>query len=462
MTLKNESSRQKAVLVGLQHPTSSVDDHQSSMAELGRLAHTLGFEVLATISQKKAYPSPSTMIGAGKLKELAKLTGGTGIVATHKASPQKKDHDIEEEEDDVEDFQEESDALSDVKEKANIVIFDEELTPTQLRNLESATGVEILDRNGVIIEIFHRHAKTRQAKLQVEIARLRYNAPRLRLSRVGQDRQGGGVGAKGAGETALELDKRRIRDRISELTHELEEIHDDQVSRSHRRKDQLKVALVGYTNAGKSSLMRALTETEVLVEDKLFATLDTTIRALQPETYPRILISDTVGFIKKLPHDLVASFRSTLDEASDASLLLFVVDSSDPTFRSQLEVTRNVLKDLNLDTSESLLILNKIDRLQPGVLEELQKEFPDAVGLSAKNTKDVSRLRDLIIAHFEKDMIETELTVPYKEGKLIGEIRKTMRVLSETHHDEGTLLKVRAFPETIAVILKKLKENDFE
>ena len=457
MNSNHSSNKPKAVLVGLKYPTLSNEDYKSSMAELGRLANTLGFDVIATLSQKRAYPSSATVIGGGKLKELAKLTGGNGVVLTHKAPVQKKDKPSEEDEEEIEDLEEDDEDLSSIKEKATIVIFDEELTPTQLRNLESATGVEILDRNGVIIEIFHRHAKTRQAKLQVEIARLKYQAPRLRMSRVGQDREGGG-GLGSSGESALELDRRRIRDRISELTHELEDINENQITRSQRRKDQLKVALVGYTNAGKSSLMRALTETDVYVEDKLFATLDTTIRALQPETHPRILISDTVGFIKKLPHDLVASFRSTLNEASDASLLLFVVDSSDPTFRSQLEVTRTVLKDLNLETSESLLILNKIDRLEPGVLETLHEEFPGSIGLSAKNPKDVSKLRNIIIEHFEKDMVEEDFMVPYSKGKFIGEIHSSMKVIKEVNDDKGTHLRVRAFPETIASMLKKLED----
>lgn len=421
----------------------------ASLAELARLVHTLGFDSISTISQRRSAPVGATVVGEGKLKELARLTGGSGVVSSMAPASRKKEADEEEEE-------EEEEAPFE-GEKADLVIFDEELTPTQLRNLESATGVEVLDRTGVIIEIFHRHAKTRQAKIQVEIAQLRYLAPRLRMSRVGQDRQGGGIGSKGAGETAHELDKRRIRDRIAELKKELEDIHTQDVDRRDRRKEQSTVALVGYTNAGKSSLMRALTASQVYVEDKLFATLDTTVRAMQPETLPRILISDTVGFIKKLPHDLVASFRSTLDEASDASLLLYVVDASDPTFRSQLEVTRSVLSELSLDATESLLILNKSDRLEADEIKALLREFPHSVALSAQRSEDIDMLRERIITYFEKNMVEADLLVPYENGKMVGEIHSSMRVLRETHTDDGSILTVRAYPEMIAKMAQLIK-----
>ena len=259
------------------------------------------------------------------------------------------------------------------------VIVDHEISPSQARNLERATGAQVLDRTGVIVEIFHRHAHSREAKLQVEIARLKYVSPRLRESSGGGGRQQG----PGAGESDLEVDRRKVRDRLAELKEQLESIQRDSDERRSARRDQLRVALVGYTNAGKSSLMRALTGSEVLVEDKLFATLDTTVRALQPENRPRVLVSDTVGFIKKLPHDLVASFRSTLAEALEASLLLFVVDASDPTYESQLEVSRNVLKEIGADAVPSRLLLNKIDRVSEEDRAALRAKHPDAILLSA-------------------------------------------------------------------------------
>jgi GTP-binding protein HflX len=453
--------RPKAVLVGLQLPNVSDIDHRASLEELGRLVHTLGFDVIATVSQKRSSPVTATVVGEGKLKELARLTGGTGVVESKVPLKSKKGDKSEYEEDKpyltYHTGEEEDDGeTAHIKEKADKVVFDSELTPNQLRNIETATGVEVLDRTGVIVEIFHRHAKTKEARIQVEIARLKYLAPRLRFSRHGGDRQGGGIGAKGAGETSLELDKRRIRDRIAELSRELKETHVGQAERRQRRDGQLKVALVGYTNAGKSSLMRALTGSEVLVEDKLFATLDTTIRVLQPESQPRVLVSDTVGFIKKLPHDLVASFRSTLDEAADASLLLFVVDASDPTFRAQYEVTKEVLAEIDAAHSPSLLILNKVDRLNLDDIRLLKAEYPGAIALSARKPDDVKMLRDLIISHFEKDMLEQVLDVPYQKSAILGDIRKSLRVMSETHGEEGTAVTVRGYQDQINRILKKL------
>ncbi len=455
----------KAVLVGVQLPNVSDVDHQASLTELGRLVTTLGYQVIATLSQKRGALENSTVVGEGKLQELGRLTGGTGKVASRVPAKKRKDEEAAEDEMSAAQAaakakatleEEEEQETGNVAEKADKVIFDSELSPSQLRNLETATGAEVLDRTGVIVEIFHRHAKTREARIQVEIARLKYLAPRLRESRQGQDRQGGGIGAKGAGETAHELDKRRIRDRISELGRELEDIHVNQVERRQRRTEQLTVALVGYTNAGKSSLMRALTASNVLVEDKLFATLDTTIRALSPETQPRILVSDTVGFIKKLPHDLVASFRSTLDEAADASLLLYVVDAADPTWRAQLKVTQDVLAEIVKGDAPSLLVLNKIDCLDEFSLAGLKREFPKALPLSAKKPEDVQKLRDYIIAHFDAAMQEADLVVPYEKSAVLGEIRKSVRVLGETHSDTGTTLRVRGFAEDIARLVKRL------
>lgn len=289
------------------------------------------------------------------------------------------------------------------------------------------------------------------------MARLLYVAPRLRESGRGAgDRQRGGIGGKGAGESALELDRRKIRDRIAELRAELAQIQNAQATRRALRRDARRVALVGYTNAGKSSLMRALTGSEVLVEDKLFATLDTTVRVLKPETKPRILVSDTVGFIKKLPHDLVASFRSTLDEALEASLLLFVADASDPTFRSQLEVTRSVLEEIGATGIPSKLILNKTDRLTEGDRAALEAEFPGAIFLSAHNPGDVTRLHGLLVDHFEEAMVTAEVFVPYTKQSLIGEVYENARVLSETYDDEGTRFSVRVHPDTLAKLRDRL------
>jgi GTP-binding protein HflX len=336
--------------------------------------------------------------------------------------------------------------------KPEFVIVDHEISPSQIRNLERATGAQVLDRTGVIVEIFHRHAHSREAKLQVEIARLKYVAPRLRESAARSERQRG----SGAGESDLDLERRKIRDRLAELKGQLEDIHRQNDQRRSARRDQLRVALVGYTNAGKSSLMRALTGSDVLVADKLFATLDTTVRALKPETKPRVLVSDTVGFIKKLPHDLVASFRSTLAEALEASLLLFVVDASDPTYESQLEVSRNTLREIGAGIVPSRLLLNKIDRVSEADRAALHAKHPDAILLSAKSPEDVAELRETIVAFFEAEMVEDQLVLPYSKQALLGDVYNSVRVLSDDYDTTGQILKVRGLPVTIARLRRAL------
>lgn len=464
----------KALLVGVQLPKVSDDEIKGSLAELSRLVTTLGYNVIGQTSQRRGSQRGATVLGDGKLKEIASWTGGTGVVGPmvvkkkHKAAlkfeknqtPDEDDNaDGEEFDDEAETETEDLDSSNDEapKERAEVIIFDCDLSPSQLRNLESATGVTVLDRTGVIIEIFSRHARTRAARLQVEIARLTYVAPRLRETGGNEDRGGGGVGGKGAGETSVELDRRKIRDRIKELKQELASISQEHDTRRARRGQEITVALVGYTNAGKSSLMRALTGSEVLVADKLFATLDTTVRILYPESVPRILVSDTVGFIKKLPHDLVASFKSTLDEALNASLLLFTVDCSDPTFRSQLAVTKSVLAEVGATDIQSLLILNKCDRLSPEARAELEKEFPEAHFMSAHNPKHVAELRLKLISYFETDMVDEDLLVPYDVQGASGEIRARMRVLGESYNEKGATLKVRSHPEMLAKIKTRFR-----
>lgn len=461
----------KAVLVGLHFPRISDADVQSSLDELGRLVKTLGYEVIGRTTQRRNSTKSAGVLGYGKLKELAKWTGGSGVIAPtfiakkHKAAlkfnkniENSSDENTDFDEDVVEDFEvEEEQAFEqDVPTgKADFVIFDCELSPSQLRNIESATGVKVFDRTGVIIEIFSRHARTKAAKAQVEIARLTYVAPRLRETGGGGDRQGGGVGGKGAGETALELDRRKIRDRIKELKQELESFGKEDVTRRSRREQEITVALVGYTNAGKSSLMRALTGSDVLIADKLFATLDTTVREMHPETKPKILISDTVGFIKKLPHDLVASFKSTLDEAAGAALLLYVVDSSDVSFRAQLEVTKSVLVEVGAGEIPHFLILNKVDCLSVEEIENLRNEFPDAIMLSTLDPADVESLRLKMVKYFENTMVDQSILIPYDVQGVIGEIRSKLKVLSEEYTDRGLKLTIRAEEDFI----KKLKSK---
>ena len=441
MSASTEAPRPKAALVSVQLSGVTDAEQQSSLRELKRLCQTLGFEVVGEVTQKRQGLGAATLLGKGKLAELAAWTGGTGVVP--KGPPGKtKATEEDEEEDETEPRHLEAPPAPTGEPRATVIVIDHELSPRQLRNIERATSVEVLDRTGVIIEIFHRHASSRPARLQVEIARLTYVAPRLRETG-GGERQRGGVGLRGAGESSVELDRRKIRDRISELKAELAAIEDESKTRRARRQEALRVALVGYTNAGKSSLMRALTGSPVFIADKMFATLDTTVRALWPESQPRILVSDTVGFIKKLPHDLVASFRSTLDEALEASMLLQVVDAADPGFRAQMQVTREVLDEIGAGDVPWILVLNKIDKVAPIEREKLLKEFPAALLVSAKDPADVRRLRDAIVGAFEADMTEADLVVPYNAGSAIGEVHK-VHVISESYEEDGVHYRVRA------------------
>ncbi len=454
--------KKTAVLFSVQTHGVSDEENDSSLIELRSLVKTMGLEVVAMLTQRRPKPETGTLLGAGKLKELAGYTGGTGIVKGFSRKPEDEtsgDMDEDYPVGSLSDSDEEGSSdgpMAKNSAQANVVIYDGEISTKQLRNLEQSTGVEVLDRTGVILEIFSRHAKSREALIQVEIAKLAYLAPRLRASHMGGDRQGGGIGSKGAGETSHELDKRRIRDRISELKSRLVGIRVEQNRRRSRRKETFQVSLVGYTNAGKSSLMRKLTGSDAWVEDKLFATLDTRVKSLQPEAFPPVLISDTVGFIKKLPHDLVASFQSTLDEALAASLLLFTVDVSDPAFRSQLAVTQSVMKEIGGATIPTRLILNKIDKLPTEDLEALQGEFPDGIFISAHNSEDVAFLRKKILQYFESNMIETTMVIPYNKGHILGQLRTKAGIINESYDETGTEVTFKTFPETLTWLQKNL------
>ena len=443
--------RDRAVIAAVQFP--GVTDHalEASIAELSRLCSTLGYEIVGRVVQKRATLAPAAVLGEGKLHELAAFTDGDGVVPegvtlaqkpTDKARLKRKAlaREDEPEVDEAEDS-EEAEAR-----RAGWVIVDHDISPSQARNLEHACGVPVMDRTGVIVEIFHRHAKSREARLQVEIARLTYMVPRLRVQARASERQAG----QGAGESQLELDRRKVRDRIAQLRAELAEVIIEQNTRRARRADARRVALVGYTNAGKSSLMRALTGSEVYIADKLFATLDTTVRTLQPESTPRILVSDTVGFISKLPHDLVASFRSTLDEAREASLLLFIVDASDPDFRAQLEVTRTVISEIDAGQIEHLLVLNKRDNVFSDAGEfgiaALRREYPDAVFMSAHDKTDVAALHARLVEYFDRGLEALEVRFPWSAGALVGEIRQNARVVQESCDEDGYVMSLLAEP----------------
>src|SRR5687768_2462503 len=376
MTQETSQKRPRAIVAAVQLPSVSDLEFEASLTELRQLAKTLGFEVAGGFTQKRTSFDSTAYLGSGKREELRDLVGKEG-------------------------------------EAADIVLIDHEISPSQTFNLEKELGCEVMDRTMVILEIFHRHARSRAARAQVEIARLGYMAPRMREAAKLAGPQGrgrSGVGGRGASESRIELDRRKVRDRITELKAELEALIAERKTQRSRRREReglARVALVGYTNAGKSTLMRALTASEALVADKLFATLDTTVRALHPESVPRVLVSDTVGFIKNLPHGLVASFKSTLDEALEASLLLHVVDASDAGFERQLAVTEEVLDEIGAKEVPRILVLNKIDR--GGDEAALRARYPEAIVMSARREGDVAKLREAIVAFFQRGMVEAEL-----------------------------------------------------
>jgi GTP-binding protein HflX len=447
MTTATTPPRPRAVLLGVALPGVDEAELTSSLDELARLAKTLGFAVVGRVTQRRAKLDAGAVVGAGKLKELAEWTGGSGVVPV---GPPKKTRSADDEPPDEAEEETAADTARPEADRARLVLVDHELTPSQARNLERATGAEVLDRTAVILAIFQRHARSREARLQVEIARLNYVAPRLRETGGGRDREGGGIGGRGAGESASELDRRKVRDRIAELRAELDSIEREAGTRRKRRAEQSTVALVGYTNAGKSSWMRALTGSDVLVQDKLFATLGTTVRALHPPGAVRVLVSDTVGFIKHLPHDLVASFRSTLEEARESDLLVHVVDASDPAHDAQIAVTREVLAQIGAEEIPRWVVMNKADRLDDAARAHVAAAHPDAHVLSAKRPEDVEALRSALIDWFERDLEEQELVVPYALARVVAEAHERGHVLAQSHGADGTRLVVRASREVIA------------
>lgn len=419
-----------AVVAAVQLPSVTDLEFEASLAELRELAKTLGYTVIKTFVQKRIGFDMRAYLGTGKRQEI------------HEFVNNEPEFEIE------------------------ALLVDHEISPSQARNLELEVGCEVMDRTMVILEIFHRNARSRAARAQVEIARLGYMAPRLREAAKlagPQGRQRSGEGGRGAGESQTELDRRKIRDRIAELQLEIIAMDAErktQRARRQERKGLAAVALVGYTNAGKSTLMRALTGSEVLVANKLFATLDTTVRALYPESVPRVLVSDTVGFIKNLPHGLVASFKSTLDEALDASLLLHVIDASDPGFVRQLEVTDEVLEEIGANVVPRIRVFNKIDHVGDAAAQAeceaaLYAKYPDCVVMSARRPDDVAKLHQKIVEFFQQDLVETEIFLPWTAQRLRGDIYANCQVLEERSSDDGAFFLVRSESD----VIKNIREQ---
>ncbi|WP_191480169.1 GTPase HflX [Nocardioides ochotonae] len=404
---------ERVVLVGV-WTEGSVEDAENSMAELALLAETAGSEVLEAIYQRRQTPDPATYIGRGKVDGLKEIVAATG---------------------------------------ADTVICDGELAPSQLRNLEDRLKVKVVDRTALILDIFAQHAKSKEGQAQVELAQLSYMKQRLRgwggnLSRQvgGRVAGGAGIGGRGPGETKIETDRRRINTKIAKLRRELKEMKGTRdTKRAERRRHQIpSVAIAGYTNAGKSSLLNRLTNAGVLVEDSLFATLDPTTRRTTTEDGRVYTMSDTVGFVRHLPHQLVEAFRSTLEEVADADLILHVVDGSHPDPEGQISAVRAVLADIDAAGVPELIVINKADQADPMVIARLQQREPHCVVVSAKTGEGIAKALAVIESELPRPDVEFRVLLPYERGDLVNRIHQQGEIESLEHTPEGTLVSGRA------------------
>ncbi|MBC8015679.1 MAG: GTPase HflX [Sporomusaceae bacterium] len=401
---------EKALLVGLERQGKwAITD---SLSELAQLAETAGAEVLGMTWQKRERPDPALFIGKGKVQELSLLR-------------QEKD--------------------------ANLIIFDDELSPAQQRNLEKLLGTKVLDRAALILDIFAQRARSHEGKLQVELAQLRYTLPRLGGQGLVLSRLGGGIGTRGPGESKLEVDRRRIRDRIGDIAQQIENIKKQRsLHRKRRQATRIPtVALVGYTNAGKSTLLNTLTASDVLAEDKLFATLDPTTRHLTLPDGQVALLTDTVGFIQKLPHHLIAAFRATLEEVLQADILLHIIDVSHPQYQEQSKAVYQVLRELKADTKPVITVFNKADKIEnQSLLDQILRQ-DYSLAISALSGTGTDNLLGLIAKFLKEQTVELSLLIPYSESSVIAKLYDVSTVHSTEYRDEGIYVLISLPPDEI-------------
>ena len=426
------TSPTRAFLVGVKLKGELQSDAESSLEELRRLAETAGMEVLADIIQPRETPDPAYFIGRGKLEELEAI-------------------------------------VSELKVEA--VIFDNDLTPAQTRNLEKALDIVVVDRTSLILQIFAQRAQTKAAKLQVDLAQLQYALPRLtrlwtHLSRLGTGggTAGGSAGraggvVRGPGETQLQIDRRLIRTQISRVKKALQKVEKHRRVQRKQRQEMINVSLVGYTNAGKSTLFNALTSEKQLAEDKLFATLDPTTRTLDLPDNQHVLLSDTVGFLKKLPHHLVDAFKATLEEVAEADLLLHIVDVAHPEAESQIDAVDEVLKELGALERPTLMLFNKIDLLEEeGHIQLFQSKYPDSLAISAQNGAGLEALKELLAERFSAQDVDVSLALSYQDGKALDYLYKHGEVFDTDYQGESIKVKAK-LPQRYLKALDRLTTN---
>lgn len=397
--------KEKSIVVGLKLPQISDEQIGDYLDELELLADTAGCEVLQRVVQERQRIEAATFIGKGKAEEIAKIVEEKGI---------------------------------------QVVIFDDDLSAVQVRNLERIIKCKIVDRSGLILDIFAKRAKTKEAMTQVELAQLQYMLPRLTKMWTHLSKQYGGIGTKGPGETQIETDRRAIRRRIKILKEKLKDIEQERYIQRKSRQDFLRAALVGYTNAGKSTLMNTLVGSDVFVEDRLFATLDTTVRLMKLSNAQKILISDTVGFIRKLPPNLIASFKSTLAEVVESDLLIHVVDVSHPLFEEHIQVVNDTIRELGAESKQTILVFNKIDLLKDRtLLTELSKKYKDSVAISAKRNINISNLKNKILNLISDDFIEKIVETDHKNYDVISKLYQIGEILERKFRNQKIYLKIR-------------------
>ncbi len=413
---------ERCILAAVILPAQSKWQVQDHLDELKELAITSEADVISFFTQERSRPDSAYFMGKGKIEE-------------------------------IKEFIDENDI--------SLVIFDDELTPAQTRNLERVFEIKVIDRAALILDIFARHARSREARVQVELAQLNYLLPRLTRQWQHLSRQVGGIGTKGPGETQLETDRRLVRTRIGKLKVKLKQIGGQKKTQRRQRSKYFRAAIIGYTNAGKSTLLKSLTDADVLIEDQLFATLDTTVKRLQISSSSQILISDTVGFIRKLPHHLVASFRTTLSETLEADLLIHLVDVSHPHFEEHIQIVNQLLEELDTSEKRILLVFNKVDKLEtPEILTQLQTGFPNAVFISATRHIGLTQLQSDLVDIVEAQFETRELVLNLSHGASEHLLYPFAEIIKKRYDDTHLYVTVKydkEFAGRIAAVQDKYK-----